>query len=164
MQDGLCEPLNNLPASPNSCRHPRSSAISYRRMPHAAGDAAVSIQEGGDPPALLYPLVVQDSSASKQGLHDLSIVIEYLIRVLQDGIDDPDLPARIADARAWGGSHQRRPEYDGQILRAHPSDVRVVYHTVQMQGEGSESGIVGVRQAIDDGVQRVAADDFVVVF
>jgi hypothetical protein len=35
---------------------------------------------------------------------------------------------------------------------------------VQVQGQGAQGRVVGVREAVDDGVERVAADDVVFVF
>lgn len=34
---------------------------------------------------------------------------------------------------------------------------------MQVQGQGAEGGVVGVREAVDDGVEGVAADDVVFV-
>lgn len=49
-------------------------------------------------------------------------------------------------------------------MGVHAVDVGVVDDAVQVEHEGAEGGVVGVGQAVDDGVEVVAADDFVFVF
>lgn len=49
-------------------------------------------------------------------------------------------------------------------MRVHAVDVGVVNDAVQVEHEGAEGGVVGVGQAVDDGVEVVSADDFVFVF
>lgn len=49
-------------------------------------------------------------------------------------------------------------------MRVHAVDVGVVHDAEQVEGEGSEGGVVWVGEAVDDGVEGVAADDIIVVF
>lgn len=49
-------------------------------------------------------------------------------------------------------------------MRVHAVNVRVVDDAVQVEHEGAEGGVVGVGQAVDDGVKVVSADDFIFVF
>lgn len=91
------------------------------------------------------------------------ILIEDLVRILQDGIDDADLPASIGDIAARSGAHEGRPEDDGEVLGVHAVDGGVLGDAVQVQGQGAQGGVVGVGQPVDDGVQAVAAHDVVIV-
>lgn len=93
-----------------------------------------------------------------------SILIKNLVRVYQDCVNDLDLPAGICNSGAGIGAHECGTEDDGQVVGVHAVDVRVVNDAVQVEHEGAESGIVGVRQAVDDGVEVVSADDFVFMF
>lgn len=95
---------------------------------------------------------------------NLSILIKDLVRVYQDCVNDLDLPACICDSGAGIRAHERGTEDDGQIVGVHAVDVGVVNDAVQVEHEGAEGGIVGVGQAVDDGVEVVSADDFVFVF
>lgn len=49
-------------------------------------------------------------------------------------------------------------------MGVHAVDMGVVDDAVQVEHEGAEGGVVGVGQAVDDGVEVVTADDFVFVF
>jgi hypothetical protein len=49
-------------------------------------------------------------------------------------------------------------------MRVHPVDVGIVHDAIEMERHGTEGGVVGVGEGIDDGVQGVAADNVVVVF
>lgn len=49
-------------------------------------------------------------------------------------------------------------------MGVHAVDVGVVHDAEQVECEGPEGGVVGVGEAIDDGVERVSADDIIVVF
>lgn len=49
-------------------------------------------------------------------------------------------------------------------MGVHAVDVGVVNDAVQMEHEGTERGIVGVGQVVDDGVEVVSADGVVFVF
>lgn len=95
---------------------------------------------------------------------NLSILIKDLVRVYQDCVNDLDLPAGICDGGAGIGAHERGTEDDGQIVGVHAIDVGVVNDAVQVEHEGAEGRVVGVGQAVDDGVKVVSADDFVFVF
>lgn len=83
---------------------------------------------------------------------------------MQNGIDDFNLPSCVGHRRARVAAHERRAKDDGQVMRVHAVNVRVVHHAVQVQRDGAQRRVVGVGEAVDDGVQRVAADDVVVVF
>ena len=102
------------------------------------------------------------TSLPKTPLHSI-IIIKNLIRILQNRIHNPDLPPRIRNTRPGGGAHERRAEDDGQVLGAHAVRRRVVDDAVQVQGQGAEGGVVRIGQAVDDGVEGVAADDVVFV-
>lgn len=103
-------------------------------------------------------------STSTSTCSPFSILIENLICILQNCINHLDLPARIGNSRTRIGSHESRTEYDGQVMRVHPVDVGVVHDAIEMERHGTEGGVVGVGEGIDDGVQGVAADNVVVVF
>lgn len=101
---------------------------------------------------------------TKTKLRDKSILIENLVRVYQDCVNDLDLPAGICNGGAGIGAHEGGAENDGQVVRVHAVNVRVVDDAVQVEHEGAEGGIVGVGQAVDDGVKIVSANDFIFVF
>lgn len=92
------------------------------------------------------------------------ILVKDLIRILQNSIHHPNLPPGIRDIRPGGGAHERGAKHDSQVLRAHPVGRRVVYDAVQVERQGAQRGVVWVREAVDDGVEGVAADDVVFVF
>lgn len=92
------------------------------------------------------------------------IIVKYLIRVLQYRIHDSHLPPSIRDVRPRRRAHEGGPKHNGQVLRAHAVCRRVLDDAMQVQGQGAQSGIVGIWQAVNDGMQGVAADNVVFVF
>lgn len=96
----------------------------------------------------------------------LIIIIKDLIRIQQNRLHHAGLEPRVADIRPrrGAGAHERRAKYDGEVLRAHAVGAGIVHDAVQVQRQGAQRGVVGVGQAVDDGVQRIAADGFVFVF
>lgn len=92
----------------------------------------------------------------------LIIVIKNLIRIQQNRLHHAGLEPRVADIRPR--AHERRAKDDGEVLRAHAVGASIVHDAVQVQRQGAEGRVVGVGQAVDNGVQRVAADGFVFVF
>lgn len=95
---------------------------------------------------------------------DRLLVVEDLVAVLQNSVNDLDLPARVGDAGTRVGSHDGGTEDDSEVMRVHAVDVRVFHDAVEMEGEGAQRGVVGIGQAVDDGVKGVTADNIVVVF
>lgn len=83
---------------------------------------------------------------------------------MQNRINDFNLPAGVGNGRAGIRAHERRAKDDGQVVRVHAVHVRIVHDAVQVQRDGAQRRVVGVGEAVDDGVQRVAADNIVVVF
>lgn len=94
----------------------------------------------------------------------LIIIIKNLIRILQNRIHRPNLPPRIRDIRPRRGAHKGRSKHNSKILRAHAVGRRVLDDAVQVQGDGAQGGVVGVREVVDDCVEGVAADYVVFVF
>lgn len=92
-----------------------------------------------------------------------SVVVKDLVGVVQDGIDDADLPASVLDIRAGVGAHQGRSEDDCQVGGVHAVRERVLLDAVQMKGQGAQGSVVRVREAVDNGVEGVAADYIIFV-
>lgn len=93
-----------------------------------------------------------------------SVVVKDLVRVLQDRIHHSALEPRIGDGALHVGAHESGAEHDGQVLTVHPVDRRVLDDTVKVQRDSSKGGVVGIRKRVDDGVERVATDDVIVIF
>lgn len=93
-----------------------------------------------------------------------SVIVENLVCVLQNGIDDLDLPACVRNGSAGVSAHEGRSEDDCQVVRVHAIDMRVIHNTVEMESEGAKSGVVGVGKAVDDSMEGVTADNVVVMF
>ena len=91
-----------------------------------------------------------------------SIIVKDLVRVLKNGVDHPDLPASIGNVTAAAGPHEGRAEDDGEVLATHPVDTRVLDHTVEVECESTERSVVGVWQAVDDGMERVSTHRVIV--
>lgn len=91
------------------------------------------------------------------------ILVEDLIRVLQYRIHRADLPGGVGDVASGRRAHERRPEHDGQVLRVHAVHGAVLHDPPQVQRQRAQRGVVGVRQAVDDGVHAVPAHDVVVL-
>jgi hypothetical protein len=87
-----------------------------------------------------------------------------LIRIQQNRLHDAGLEPRVTDIRPRGGAHERGAKDDGEVLRAHAVGAGIVHDAVQVQRQGAQGGVVGVGQAVNDGVERVAADRLVLVF
>lgn len=82
-------------------------------------------------PPIPFSLIVANSMFSR-GRTAASIIVEDLVGVLQNSIDNSDLPASVGNARARGVAHEGRPEDDCQILRAHARGFRVLHHAEQV--------------------------------
>lgn len=91
-----------------------------------------------------------------------SVIIKYLVRILQYCLDNLGLEPGIGEVRIR--AHERRAEDNGQVLRAHAVDARVLNDAVQMQRQRAQRRVVGVWKVVDDGMQRVTAENFVFVF
>lgn len=91
------------------------------------------------------------------------ILVEDLIRVLQYRIHGTDLPGGVRDVAPRRRAHERRPEHDGQVLRVHAVHRAVLHDAPQVQRQRAQRRVVGVRQAVDDGVHAVPAHDVVVL-
>lgn len=74
-----------------------------------------------------------------------SVVVEDLVRVLQDRVNHTHLPAGVRDVSLGAGTHQRWAEHNSQILAVHPAGSRVLHHAVEMQRQSTQSSIVGIR-------------------
>ena len=48
-------------------------------------------------------------------------------------------------------------------MRVHAVDMRVVHDAVEVQGEGTEGGIVRVGETVDNSVKGVTADDVIIM-
>lgn len=48
-------------------------------------------------------------------------------------------------------------------MRVHAVGVSVVHDAVEVQRDGAQRRVVGIGQAVDNGVQRVAADNVVLL-
>lgn len=68
------------------------------------------------------------------------------------------------DGASRVGAHECGTEDDGQVVGVHAIDVGGLDDAVEVQAEGAEGGVVGIRQGVDDGVQGVATDNVVVGF
>jgi hypothetical protein len=44
------------------------------------------------------------------------VLIENLVRVLQNGVNDPNLPAGVGDGGAGVGAHERGAKDDGEVM------------------------------------------------
>jgi hypothetical protein len=84
------------------------------------------------PAAIPIPILIRISIPRGDAAGPL-VVVEDLVRVLQDRVDDLDLPAGVGDGGRRVRAHQRRPEDDGQVVRVHAVRVRVVHDAVQVQ-------------------------------
>lgn len=112
------------------------------------------------PPHLSSPLISRPAS-SPQTL----LIIKDTIRILQYRINNLNLPPRVLYAHpGCPRPHERRAKDDGQVVRVHPIGVRVVHDAVEVQRQGAERRVVGVRKGVDDEVEGVAADGGVVLF
>jgi uncharacterized protein (UPF0147 family) len=100
----------------------------------------------------------------EQKTNSILVFIKNLVRILQNRIHDANLPRSIRNIASRGRAHERRPEDDGQVLRAHAVDGAVIHDPMQMQRERAQGGIVGVGQIVDDGVHTVSPHDVVVMF
>lgn len=49
-------------------------------------------------------------------------------------------------------------------MRVHAVDVRIVNDAVEMEHQGAQGSVVGVGQAVDNGVERVSSNNLVFVF
>lgn len=94
----------------------------------------------------------------------LIIIVKDLVSVVQDGLDHADLPTGIRNRSVTAGAHQGRAKNDGQILRAHPVGGRVLDHLMKMERQGPQGGVVRIREAVDDCVEGVTADDIIFLF
>ena len=62
-----------------------------------------------------------------------SILVENLVRVLQNSVDDLDLPSSVCNRRTGIRSHECRTEDNGEVVGVHAIDMRVLNNTVQME-------------------------------
>lgn len=121
-------------------------------------------------PSILFPFLAHHTTSPFSPLPPphtplTLLIIKDTIRILQYRINDLNLPPRVLDAHPRrAGPHERRPEDDGQVVRVHPVGVRVVHDAVEVQRQGAERRVVGVREGVDDEVEGVAADGGVVLF
>lgn len=86
-----------------------------------------------------------------------SILVENVKHVLQNSVKSLDLPNACMGFRMQGvaaAAHHERTNYDGETLR---SCAVVTHDAVKMEDKYAEGGIVGVRELIDTGVQKVTA-------
>lgn len=102
----------------------------------------------------LYPLLRVGSAHS--------VIVKDLHRVLQDGVNHLALPRRVRDV-GLGAAHERGPEHDGQVLARHAIHAGILDDAVQVQGDRAEGGVVRVWEVVDGRVQRITADDVIVV-
>lgn len=87
-----------------------------------------------------------------------------MVRVLQDCVDDFDLPPCVGNGLARICAHQCRAKYDGKVMRVHAVDMGIIHDAVEVEREGAKSSVVWIGKAVDNGMNRVAADDIVVMF
>lgn len=100
---------------------------------------------------------------------NLVVVIKDLESVVQDRLHDSGLPSSIFDitpntrpANVALLAHQSWPEAYCKIGRCHLVLLRMLCYPVKMQCEHSQSGIVGIRERVDDGMERVTAANVVI--
>ena len=96
-------------------------------------------------------------------LHSV-VIIENLEGVQYDCLHHLGLPRSISHfsgARRAALAHQRRPKHNCEITRRHPILRTMLSHLVQMQRQLTQSCIIRVRKVVDDGMQRVAADNII---
>lgn len=84
-----------------------------------------------------------------------------MVGVLQNGVDDLDLPSCVGNGRAWVAAHEGRAKDDSEVVRVHARNVGVVHDAVEVKSDGAQGGVVGIREAVDDGVEGVPADGVV---
>lgn len=82
--------------------------------------------------------------------------------MLQNRINNPNLPSCIRNIRAQIAPHQRGPKADGQVPAIHAVHIRIRLDTVQMQNHDAESRIIWIRQLVNKFVQGVAAGDVII--
>lgn len=84
-----------------------------------------------------------------------------MVGVLQNSVDDLDLPSCVGNGSAWVAAHEGRAKDDGEIVRVHACNVGVIHDAIEVKSNGAQGGVVGVREAVDDGVEGVSADSIV---
>lgn len=65
------------------------------------------------------------------------ILIKDLVGILQYRINNSDLPSCVLDICSWCRAHERWPKDNGQILRVHAIDGRVLDDAVQVERQRS---------------------------
>lgn len=103
-----------------------------------------------------YP-ILRKNSCLKPPL----ILIKDLVRVLQNRVNNLDLPPGIGNGGSRIGAHEGRPEDDGQVVGVHAVRVRVVHDAVEVEGEGAECGVVGIGKAIDNSVEGIPTNHII---
>jgi hypothetical protein len=59
--------------------------------------------------------------------------------------------------------HQGRAKHHRKIAAVHPVNAGVLLDTIEMQCKCPQCGIVGIREAVDDGMKRVPSDNVIIV-
>lgn len=93
-----------------------------------------------------------------------SFVVKDLVGVLQNCIDNLDLPSGVGDASCRIGTHDRGAKDDGEVVGVHPVDMGVLHDAVEVEGQRAQSGVVGIGEAVDDGVEGVSANNVIFLF
>lgn len=93
-----------------------------------------------------------------------SVIVKDLIRVLQDRIHHLALEPCVADVAVGATSHERGAEHDGQVLACHPVCCRVLHNSEEVERDSTKRCVVGVREGVNYGVQRVATNRVVFMF
>ena len=73
-----------------------------------------------------------------------SVFVKYLQRILQNAVDDPNLPSGVCDIGNRIGHHEGRREADCQVARSHLVDALALGNAMQMQSQGAQRGVVPV--------------------
>lgn len=93
-----------------------------------------------------------------------SFVVKDLVGVLQNCINNFDLPSGVGNASCRIGAHDRGAKDDGEVVGVHPVDMGVLHDAVEVEGQRAQSGVVGIGEAVDDGVEGVSANNVIFLF
>lgn len=90
------------------------------------------------------------------------ILIKDLERIRQNRIQHSGLQTRIRDLRSRMTSHQTGCKANSQIARGHSVLSIMLLDAVEMQHYCAQSGVIRVRQFVDNGMDSIAAGSVVV--
>lgn len=90
------------------------------------------------------------------------ILIKDLERIRQNRIQHSSLQTRIRNLRSRMTSHQTGCKANSQIARGHSVLSIMLLDAVEMQHYCAQSGVIRVRQFVDNGMDSIAAGSVVV--